>query len=130
MQGVLTTAQLMALLQARNFLGQQGGDDDDDDDDHAVDEMLSFWGPRRSRRSPPKDPERFPKIPNPEGMKLQRSGVFGANDYDFRRKKKYLARRTLERELAIGDREERKRNNDLLIQVSPLSVMRVTPTFR
>lgn len=46
-----------------------------------------------------------------------RSGVFGANDYHLRRKKKQILRRTFERELGLGDKEQRRRNHDLLMQV-------------
>lgn len=68
------------------------------------------------RRPTPKDPNRFPKVPSEEGIKLMRSGVFGANDYNFRSKKR-LATRMLERELALGNREDRIRNNALIAQV-------------
>ena len=84
------------------------------DDPEGDAEFLAEW-PRRRRRTP-KDPNRFPKVPSEQGLKLMRSGVFGANDYN-RRAKKHLARRMLERELATGSLDDRKRNNDLITQV-------------
>jgi WD repeat-containing protein 23 len=92
--------------------------DQDGDDLEETDEDDRFWGlwGRRRRRRQPKDPNRFPKVPNPEGVKLMRSGGFGAFDCDKAARKK-IARRTLERELGIADYAERKRNNDLITQV-------------
>lgn len=84
---------------------------DQDDDDT---EFLQW--PLRRRRAP-KDPNRFPKIPSEEGLKLMRSGVFGSNDYEIARTK-HLARRMLDRELAGGTCDDRIRNNALVNQVS------------
>ena len=108
----------MALLRNRNLRHVLFDNEDEDDDEYGqdVDQFLSFWRPRRSRPTP-KDPDRFPKVPSEEGTKLMRSGVFGSNDYSPRRRKKQMLRRTLERELAIGNREQIKRNNDLIVQV-------------
>jgi WD repeat-containing protein 23 len=83
--------------------------DNADDDAEFLD-----WPFRRHRT--PKDPNRFPKVPSEQGTKLMRSGVFGANDYNLRAKKR-LATRMLERELALGNREDRLRNNALINQV-------------
>lgn len=83
--------------------------------------FLSHFGIRRRRQ--PKDPNRFPKVPSEEGLKLMRAGAFGANDYDLHTRK-HLARRMLERELGVGDREERRRNSDLVTQV------RISPSER
>lgn len=49
-------------------------------------------------------------------MKLQRSGVFGANETD-RRNKKHRLRRVLDREHGLGSYEDRRRNLGLLTQV-------------
>lgn len=81
--------------------------------------FLNIWGSRRNRQ--PKDPNRFPKVPNAEGTRLMVSGAFGANDDDMHAKKR-ICRRILERELGIGDREQRKRNNDIVMQVSASQV--------
>lgn len=70
---------------------------------------------RRLRQNEPKDPNRFPKVPSEEGVKLMYSGAFGANDHE-RHPNKHLARRLLERELGLGSWQERKLNNDLLTQ--------------
>jgi WD repeat-containing protein 23 len=80
--------------------------------------MTLFRGTGLGRQSrEPKDPNRFPKVPSPEGRKLMQSGVFGSNDNDLRPKKQ-IARRILEREIGLGDRMQRKRDNGVLAQVS------------
>lgn len=111
--GLLTRAQLMALLRNRDFSNILLGDDDQD--------LFLQWGRRRRRRNT--DPNRFPKVPSEEGVKLMRSGVFGAND-SSRRPRKYLARKILERELGLGDRGQRKRNQDLIVQVRSSYIFR------
>ncbi|WZH48748.1 WD-repeat protein [Fusarium acuminatum] len=105
--GLLTRRQLVALMQNPDLTSVLFQDNPGDD------EEFLHW-PYRRRRTP-KDPNRFPKIPSEQGMKLMRSGVFGANDYNFRAKKR-LATRMLERELALGNREDRARNNALINQ--------------
>ncbi|KAF4448125.1 LEC14B protein [Fusarium austroafricanum] len=105
--GLLTRRQLVALMQSRDLTSVLFQDNPADDV-----EFLNW--PFRRRRTP-KDPNRFPKVPSEQGMKLMRSGVFGANDYNFRAKKR-LATRMLERELALGNREDRIRNNALINQ--------------
>lgn len=82
----------------------------EDDEDGSA---FNRWGMRNRRVE--KDPNRFPKVPSPEGTRLMKSGAFGANDYDSHRGKR-VARRLLERELGIGNQEERKRNHDLITQ--------------
>ncbi|KAM0458003.1 hypothetical protein ACHAPV_001370 [Trichoderma viride] len=78
--------------------------------------MTLFRGTGLGRNSgEPKDPNRFPKVPSEEGRKLMQSGVFGSNDYDMRPKKQ-IARRILEREIGMGDRMQRKRDNGVLAQ--------------
>lgn len=99
----------MALLQHRDLSHVLFNSEDDELG------FQSLWGSRRNRQ--PKDPNRFPKVPSDEGTKLMRSGAFGANDYDIHVKKR-ICRRMLDRELGLGDREQRKRNNDIVMQVS------------
>ncbi|RCI09804.1 hypothetical protein L249_3891 [Ophiocordyceps polyrhachis-furcata BCC 54312] len=103
MSGLLTRGQLMALLRHRNFSHAlfNGADEAD----------VRIWG-GRAYRNPHKDPNRFPKVPSDEGRKLMRDGTFGANNIDS----KTLARRMLERELALGDGEQRRQNNDIVTQ--------------
>lgn len=109
--GLITQGQLLALMRNRGLSNVLFQDDAESDA-----EFLGDW--RRRRRRTPKDPNRFPKVPSDEGLKLMRSGVFGANDYSFERgNKKPLIRRMLERELALGNREDWRRNNDLITQV-------------
>ncbi|PHH87540.1 hypothetical protein CDD83_8730 [Cordyceps sp. RAO-2017] len=105
--GLVTRGQLMALLRNRG-LGHVLFNSAEDEDG-----FMGVWGSRRRRQ--PKDPNRFPKVPSEEGLKLMRSGAFGANDYDMHAKKR-ISRRMLERELGLGDREQRKRNNDIVTQ--------------
>jgi WD repeat-containing protein 23 len=91
----------------------------DDDND-----VGSRWMRSRRRTNPP-DPDRFPKVPSEKGIDLMRSGIFGANDTHRNRgavsgrvdKKKRLARRILDRELAREDYIRRKENQRLMAQV-------------
>ena len=106
---MLTRAQLMALLRNRELANVLFSDSADGD------EFLNHWGVVRRE---PKDPNRFPEVPSEEGRKLMRAGAFGANDYDIHAAQKHIARRMLERELGVGDREHRRRNGDLVTQVS------------
>lgn len=106
--GLLTRAQLVALMRDPDLTSVLFQDDPDSDA-----EFLQW--PLQRRRTP-KDPGRFPKIPSENGLKLMRSGVFGANDHDLHRKK-HLAQRMLNRELAIGNHDDRRRNNALITQV-------------
>ncbi|OAA45009.1 WD repeat protein [Metarhizium rileyi] len=105
--GLLTRTQLMALLRNRDLSNALFSDNADDEG------FLSHWGIRRRRQ--PKDPNRFPKVPSMEGLGLMRAGAFGVNDYDLRMRK-HIARRILERELGVGDGDERRRNSDLVTQ--------------
>ncbi|KAF4966047.1 hypothetical protein FSARC_6247 [Fusarium sarcochroum] len=105
--GLLTRGQLQALMQNPDLTSVLFQDNPDDDV-----EFLQW--PLRRRRTP-KDPNRFPEVPSENGIKLMRSGAFGANNYNFKAKKR-LATRMLERELALGNREDRIRNNSLITQ--------------
>ncbi|KAF4772802.1 WD repeat domain-containing protein [Colletotrichum scovillei] len=105
--GFLTRAQLLGLIQSGEVTLRTTHDEEDDDEDIG-------WG-RRRRRPRAREPNRFPKVPSEEGTKLMHSGVFGANDYRVT-KKKQLARRILDRELGLGDRRDRKQNQDLMAQ--------------
>lgn len=83
---------------------------------------FTLW-PRRRRRSPP-DPGRFPKVPSIAGEELMASGNFGSNDVqnadnDNRiRRRKRLARRILDREIASGDFASQGVNRRMMAQVS------------
>ncbi|KAJ6444018.1 WD repeat protein [Purpureocillium lavendulum] len=105
--GLLTRGQLMALLRQRDFSNALFNSAEDEEG------FMGMWGSRRRRQA--KDPNRFPTVPSEEGIKLMRSGAFGANDYDLHAKKR-ISRRMLERELGLGDREQRKRNTDIVTQ--------------
>jgi WD repeat-containing protein 23 len=93
--------------------------DDDDDDDGG--DGNSRWS-RRQRNRP--DPNRFPKVPSDKGTELMNSGLFGSNpaqaitarDRMLLGRKKKLALRIMERELAIGSFATEKVNNRLLAQ--------------
>jgi len=104
---VITRTQLLGILQGGGDVTLRSALDDFDDDEDIG------WGRRRRRRHHG-GPSRFPKVPSDEGTKLMHSGVFGANEQ--RADKKQLARRILDRELGLGDRRDRKQNQDLMAQ--------------
>ncbi|KAI3583152.1 WD40-repeat-containing domain protein [Fusarium oxysporum f. sp. albedinis] len=106
--GLLTRRQLIALMQSPDLTSVLFQDNPGEDA-----EFLHNWP--FNRRRTPKDPNRFPKVPSEQGMKLMRSGAFGANNYNPRAKRP-LAVRMLERELALGNREDQIRNNALINQ--------------
>ncbi|KAH7308468.1 WD40-repeat-containing domain protein [Stachybotrys elegans] len=105
--GLLTRAQLMALLQNHDF------DNFILEEDEGAGPHWGFWGGRR-RRGEPKDPNRFPKVPSLEGRKLMRSGQFGVSE--DRRYRKHRIRRALDRMVGLGTPEETRANNALLTQ--------------
>ena len=87
---------------------------DDNDNDHG------HFGIRRRRGRARLDPNRFPKVPSDEGVKLMNSGKFGANEIqtvDVIAQKKTLARRILDRELGILNGPRQKVNQQLMAQV-------------
>jgi WD repeat-containing protein 23 len=96
-------------------------DDLDDGDDDA--DFHPLWARRRRRQRP--DPDRFPKVPSDVGRKLMISGTFGVDDIrtactDERTrtgKKKKLAMRILQRELAQDNHSRQKLNQKLMAQV-------------
>lgn len=103
------TAMLMGNLDSPEMISGNNLD---------VEDLLNGWGRmRRGRRT--KDPNRFPKVPSEEGIKLMCTGAFGTNDYGSRWPKK-VPRRLLDRELGIGSLGERKGNCELVTQVSTL----------
>ncbi|CZT51008.1 related to WD repeat protein [Rhynchosporium secalis] len=134
---VIGRRQLMQLLQnpdvGRLFRfiqpNNRGDDDDDDDDDYDDDDddsdgeswIPARWG--RGRRAKP-DPNRFPKVPSEAGTSLMKSGIFGSdeahavtsNDRSGVGKKKKLATRILDRELAINSLAKQKLNQRLMAQ--------------
>jgi len=113
---IRTRGELLRLLRSRQLFAGGGGDDDDDT------HLPHAWR-TRSRRPPP-DPNRFPKVPSDEGTELMNSGKFGSNeaqaissaDRNNIGKKKKLAMRVLERELAVGNSAKRGLNNRLMAQ--------------
>jgi WD repeat-containing protein 23 len=104
-------------------------DDDDledelDEDDELNGDFSHLWRRRRRRAKP--DPNRFPRIPSDKGMELMNSGIFGSNEVQTVKsgdtnnisKKKKLARRILDRELATESYAKQKVNQRLMAQVS------------
>lgn len=90
--------------------------DDDDDED---------FSPYRRRRRERPDPNRFPKVPSEKGAELMNSGDFGSNEaqtvtsneqHNIGKKKK-LAMRILDRELAVESPAKQRLNNRLMAQV-------------
>lgn len=85
----------MALLRSRD-LGNVLFNELENQDD------IQYWGRRRRRNV---DPDRFPKVPSDEGRELMSSGAFGSTERSAIPSKKHLARRVLDRELGIGNRQ-------------------------
>jgi WD repeat-containing protein 23 len=78
--------------------------------------------PRFLPRRRPLDPDRFPKVPSEKGTELMNSGTFGLNEAHKVlsgniHKRKRLARRIMDRELASDDFVHQKLNNRLMAQV-------------
>jgi WD repeat-containing protein 23 len=91
------------------------------DDDGLIDEDDEEFNNQRSRRERP-DPNRFPKVPSDEGLELMNSGIFGSNEVQAinsinRSRKKKLAMRILDRELATEGYEQQRVNQRLMAQV-------------
>ena len=124
--------EVMRLLQhselGRIFQLAANEEDPDDEDDDA--DFNPRW---RRRRRPKPDPNRFPKVPSDEGTELMNSGIFGSNeaqtvsssDRSGIGKKKRLAMRVLDRELATESYAKRKVNQRLMAQVCGLRVATV-----
>lgn len=99
-------------------------DDDDEDEDNNGRFM-------RTRRRARPDPDRFPKVPSDEGRALMNSGTFGSNDTEItdRRSRKYLdkkkrlAKRILDRELAREGHARQRENQRLMAQASYIDTL-------
>lgn len=112
--------RLLIAVDRGDFVLHRLDDDDDEDDDADFNPM---WG--RRRRRPTLDPNRFPKAPSDKGTELMNSGRFGSNevqtvssgDRNGTGKKKKLARRILDRELATESHAKQKVNQRLMAQV-------------
>ncbi len=120
---VIRQRRLMQLLRNSEIGRLFRLTEDDFDDDNGDDDTFSpRW--RRSRRHRP-DPNRFPKVPSDEGTELMNSGLFGSNeahsvtsnDRNSIGKKKKLALRILDRELAIESPAKQRLNQRLMAQV-------------
>jgi len=117
--------QVMRLL-ANSEIGRlfhfARDDNDWEDLDEDDDDLQNPIFRRRRRRQRP-DPDRFPKIPSDNGMELMNSGTFGSNEVQIidsgasRKKKKNLARRILDRELAAEGYAQQRVNQRLMAQV-------------
>ncbi len=78
----------------------------------------------RLLRGPP-NPDRFPKVPSEAGTALMHSGIFGSDEAESitagernnMAKKKKLARRIFDRELAISSLAKQRLNQRLMAQV-------------
>lgn len=104
--------RILAQAQLGLFARPIRGADDDDDDDE-------FYHRNRRRRGP-LDPNRFPKVPSDKGIELMQSGEFGGNEVlavNTIKSKKTLARRILDRELALENGARERANQNLMSQV-------------
>ena len=98
-----------------------------DDDDELDGDFNHLWRRRRKRTKP--DSNRFPKVPSDKGTELMNSGTFGSNEVQTVKtgdtknisKKKKLARRILDRELATEIYAKQKVNQRLMAQVGTIS---------
>jgi len=107
----------------------------EDDSDLEDDDDEDFQNPifRRRRRRTRPDPDRFPKVPSENGMELMNSGIFGSNEVqtdesgNISKKKKKLARRILDRELATEGYAQQRVNRRLMAQVSLSHVLALSP---
>jgi len=90
-------------------------------------EFNLLW--RRRRRTEP-DSNRFPKVPSDKGTELMNSGAFGSNEVQTGKtgdtnnisKRKKLARRILDRELAMESHAKQKLNHKLMAQVGRIDL--------
>ncbi len=116
---------IMRLLQSGRIFQIGGGFqivEDDDGDEYEE----NGWRRRRRRRR--LDPDRFPKVPSETGAELMNSGKFGSNeaqavtsaDRNNIGKKKKLALRILDRELATESFAKQRLNQSLMAQASLL----------
>jgi WD repeat-containing protein 23 len=98
-------------------------EDEVDNDDELDGDFNHLWRRRRRRTRP--DPNRFPKVPSDKGTELMNSGTFGSDEVQTVKtgdtnnisKKKKLARRILDRELATESYSKQKVNQRLMAQV-------------
>ena len=117
------TRQVMRLLQHSELgrIFRLAAEDELEEEEDDAD-----FSPRWTRSSTTKpDPNRFPKVPSDEGAELMNSGMFGSNeaqsvtstDRESIGRKKRLALRVLDRELAVQSYAKRKVNQRLMAQV-------------
>ena len=113
--------RLLANSEIRRLFRFATDDDEFDDVDEDDEDFNSYISGRRRRAERP-DPDRFPKVPSDEGIELMNSGVFGSNEVravnsiNHSRKKK-LAVRILDRELATEGYAQQRVNQRLMAQV-------------
>ncbi len=121
----LSVSQLRRLVQLSaggraRFLDELGEEGEEDNDLSVIARLVRGEG-----GAPPPDPNRFPKVPSEPGAALMDSGIFGSDEAQSissgernnMAKKKKLARRILDRELAISSPTRQKLNQRLMAQV-------------
>lgn len=116
--------RLLRLIQNGQIYGIVH-DLDDEDDDHQVDGGWHQTLRRILPATPSRNADRFPKVPSEKGASLMDSGSFGFNEVETIRpsppsslaKKKKLAMRIFERELAIQSPARQRINQKLMAQV-------------
>jgi WD repeat-containing protein 23 len=117
--------RLLANSEIRRLFRFATDDEEFDDVDEDDEDFSSFLSRRRIRTERP-DPDRFPKVPSDEGTELMNSGIFGSNEIQTvnsinRSRKKKLAMRILDRELATEGYAQQRVNQRLMAQVRQCS---------
>jgi WD repeat-containing protein 23 len=113
--------RLLANSEIRRLFRFTTDADEFDDVDEDDEDFNGYLSRRRIRRERP-DPNRFPKVPSDEGTELMNSGIFGYNEVQAvnsinRSRKKKLAMRILDRELATEGYAQQRVNQRLMAQV-------------
>lgn len=113
--------RLLANSEIRRLFRFATEDDEFDEVDEDDADFNNYLSRRRLRTERP-DPNRFPKVPSDEGKELMNSGIFGSNEVQAvnstsHSRKKKLAMRILDRELATEDYAQQRVNQRLMAQV-------------
>lgn len=128
----MTREQILALLgpaRLRGVLAQHGFRTDveslgaDEGETSEEDDMTYAFGrQRRRRRRETASAPNHPPVPNPAGTELMDSGTFGINKNwqdTLRRRKKYMARILMTRELGMNREQATRANQEIAQDMKP-----------